>query len=84
MLTDLNTLNKVVGVKQLKKALSGRCCAAVFVGTGCRSEAAPIRICESCRSAAVPVEVRFRPWPSLAKHCGIEVGAAVAALLSEM
>ena len=39
MLTDLNTPNKVVGVKQLKKALRDGSATKSVCGTGCRSEA---------------------------------------------
>ena len=79
MLTDLNTPNKVVGVKQLKKALRDGSAKKVFVAQDADPKLTdPIR--ESCQSAGVPVE----PVPTMAelgKACGIEVGAAVAALL---
>ena len=81
MLTDLNTPNKVVGVKQLKKALRDGSAKKVFVAQDADPKFID-PICESCRSAAVPVE-SVPTMAELGKACGIEVGAAVAALLRD-
>ena len=81
MLTDLNTPNKVVGIKQLKKALRDGSAKKVFVAQDADPKLTD-PICESCQSAAVPVET-VPTMAELGKACGIEVGAAVAALLRD-
>ena len=81
MLTDLNTPNKVVGVKQLKKALRDGSAKKVFVAQDADPKLTD-PICESCQSADVPVE-SVPTMAELGKACGIEVGAAVAALLRD-
>ena len=79
MLTELSAHNKVVGVKQLKKALRDGAAAKVFVAQDADPKLTD-PIVEACRSAAVPVE-SADSMAELGKACGIEVGAAVAALL---
>mgnify|MGYP005971671585 FL=1 len=79
MLTELVAHNKVVGVKQLKKALRDGAAQKVFVAEDADPKLTD-PICESCRGAAVPVEM-VPTMAELGKACGIEVGAAVAALL---
>ena len=79
MLTELAAHNKVVGVKQLKKALRDGAAQKVFVAEDADPKLTD-PICESCQSAAVPVE-SVPTMAELGKACGIEVGAAVAALL---
>ena len=81
MLTDLNTPNKVVGVKQLKKALRDGSAKKVFVAQDADPKLTD-PICESCKSAGVPME-SVPTMAELGKACGIEVGAAVAALLRD-
>ena len=79
MLTDLNTPNKVVGVKQLKKALRDGSAKKVFVAQDADPKLTD-PICGSCQSAGVPVE----PVPTMAelgKACGIAVGSAAAAIV---
>lgn len=81
MLTDLNTTHKVVGVKQLKKALRDGSAAKVFVAQDADPKLTD-PICDSCSSSGVPVEP-VTTMAELGKACGIEVGAAVAALLRD-
>ena len=81
MLTELAAHNKVVGVKQLKKALRDGAAQKVFVAEDADPKLTD-PICESCQSAAVPVE-SVPTMAELGKACGIEVGAAVAALLRD-
>ena len=77
MLTDLNTPNKVVGVKQLKKALRDGSAKKVFVAQDADPKLTD-PICESCRSAAVPVE-SVPTMAELGKACGITGRAPGAA-----
>ena len=81
MLSELQSRNKIVGIKQLRKALRDGTAAKVFVA--CNADPGligPIR--EACRQGNVPVE-EAATMAELGKACGIEVGAAVAALLRE-
>ena len=67
MLTDLNTPNKVVGVKQLKKALRDGSAKKVFVAQDADPKLTN-PICESCQSAALR-------WVRLWLRCfGINLG----------
>ena len=79
MLEALETRNKVVGLKQLKKALREGTAATVFVA----KDADP-RVTEpiytACREGNIPLE-ECESMSRLGKACGIEVGAAVAAVL---
>lgn len=79
MLSELQTKDKVVGIKQLKKALSDGRAAKVFLAQDADPKlTGPIR--ESCQSGGIPVE-EVPTMDKLGQACGIEVGAAVAALL---
>ena len=71
-----------MGVKQLKKALrDGFLPKKVFVAQDADPKLTD-PICESCKSADVPME-SVPTMAELGKACGIEVGAAVAALLRD-
>ncbi len=79
MLSELSTRDKIVGIKQLKKALAAGQAAKVFLAQDADPKlTAPIT--ETCRSGGVPVE-EVPTMAELGRACGIEVGAAVAALL---
>lgn len=79
MLSELQTKDKVVGIKQLKKALSdGRAAKVFFAQDADPKLTGPIR--ETCQSGSVPVE-EVPTMAELGRACGIEVGAAVAGLL---
>ena len=79
MLSELQTKDKVVGIKQLKKALSDGRAAKVFLAQDADPKLlGPIR--ESCESGGVPME-EVPTMAELGRACGIEVGSAVAGLL---
>lgn len=79
MLTELMDKEKVVGVKQLKKALRDDRAAKVFAAQDADPKLiAPI--VETCREKNVPLE-EIPTMAELGKACGIHVGAAVAALI---
>ncbi len=79
MLSELSSRNKIVGIKQLRKALRDGTAAKVFIA----KDADPKLIgplTESCQETGVPIE-EAATMAELGKACGIEVGAAAAALL---
>ena len=79
MLEELQTKDKVVGIKQLRKALADGRAAKVFVAQDADPKLTdPIR--ETCRTNGIPTE-DAPSMVQLGQACGIEVGAAVAALL---
>lgn len=82
MLVELHTKDKVVGIKQLKKALAEDRAKKVFVA-GDADPKLIDPILERCREAGVEVE-QVPTMAELGKACGIEVGAAVAALLRSL
>lgn len=79
MLQELRTANKVVGVKQLRKALREGTARKVFIAENADLRLTdPIR--ETCQNANVPTE-SVATMAELGDACGIEVGAAVAAIV---
>ena len=79
MLEELSTNNKVVGLKQTRRALKDGTAAKVFLAHDATGQ---IRreIAELCRQVGVQCE--FVPsMKELGESSGISVGAAVAALL---
>ncbi len=79
MLNELKNSNKVVGIKQLRKALGRGAVSRVFLaGNADPALTGPLE--ELAKAASVPVE-----WISTMKElglaCGIAVGAAAAGLL---
>ncbi len=79
MLVELNTKDKIVGIKQLRKALSDGRAKKVFVADDADPKLTG-PILDQCRRDGVPVE-RVPTMAELGRACNIEVGAAVAALL---
>ena len=79
MLIELSSAEKVVGIKQLRKVLRDDKAAKVFVAQDADPKLTG-PIVETCREKNVPVE-EISTMAELGKACGIEVGAAVAALL---
>lgn len=79
MLQELRTANKVVGVKQLRKALREGTARKVFIAENADLRLTdPIR--ETCQNANVPTE-SVTTMAELGDACGIAVGAAVAAIV---
>ena len=79
MLEKLKTANKVVGIKQLKRALKDRTAQTVFL-----AEDADPRLMEPLRAAREQAQVELVLVPTmqeLGKACSIAVGAAAAAIL---
>lgn len=79
MLEKLKTANKVVGIKQLKRALREHTAGTVFL-----AEDADPRLMEPLRAACEEAQVELVMVPTmqeLGKACSIAVGAAAAAIL---
>lgn len=81
MLTELSNKAKVVGAKQVKRALGADLALTVFLA----SDADP-RVTEPVAAQCAEKGVKAETVPTmkeLGKACGISVGAAVAAALRE-
>ena len=81
MLTELSNKAKVVGAKQVRRALETGRALTVFLA----SDADP-RVTDPIAEACAEKGVRTERVPSmkeLGKACGISVGAAVAAAVTE-
>ncbi|MDK2798831.1 MAG: large subunit ribosomal protein [Clostridiales bacterium] len=79
MLDELKTANKVVGIKQAKKAIQNGSAKKVFIAKDAEERViCPIK--ELCLNK--PFEVEYvNSMKELGKACGIDVGAAVAVLI---
>ncbi len=81
MLTELSNKAKVVGAKQVRRALESGRALAVFL-----ADDADPRVTEPIAEACAEKGVRAEAAPSmkeLGRACGISVGAAVAATVTE-
>lgn len=79
MLDELRTDRKVVGIKQLRKALSAGTAKKVFVAQDA-DPALTEPLVEQCRSAHVDV-ISVPTMKQLGDACEISVAAAVAAII---
>ena len=80
MLEDLKTGPRLVGLKQSTKAVSEEKAVAAFVARDAQ-DAVKVPFVALCREKGVPVEW-VDTMAHLGKVCGIDLGAAVAVLLS--
>lgn len=79
MLTDLTAVEKVVGAKQVKRALRDGKAQRVYLAEDADPRVTE-PIAELCQQQGVPVEEVFK-MKDLGAACGISVGAAVVASL---
>ena len=80
MLTELSTASKVVGVKQVRRAVESGRALKVFLAQDAEGRVtAPITAL--CAEKGTPVETGGS-MTDLGKACGISVGAAVAATVT--
>jgi|JMBV01.1.fsa_nt_gb large subunit ribosomal protein L7A len=79
MTTRLNSKNKVVGVKQVKRALNSAEVEAVYVANDAEKKVTSdiVKLCEEKQIQTIYVD----SMKKLGKACGIDINAAVAALL---
>ena len=81
MLEELKSAKKVVGIKQLTKALKEGRAAKVFIAADAEVRVTrPIE--QLCQNMSVPTETA-PSMEELGRACSIEVGAAAAAILLE-
>ena len=79
MMSKLQGSNKVIGLKQSKKAIKEELASVVFIASDAESRVTePIAML--CHEHGVEI-VTVETMHMLGKACGIEVGAAVAVLL---
>ena len=79
MLEELKTAKKVVGIKQLRRALTDQTAELVFLAKDA-DPALTEPLMAQCREGGVEV-VSDVTMAELGKACGISVGAAAAAIL---
>lgn len=79
MLTKLNTNNKVVGVKQVKRAIMSSNAEIVYVADDAESKVTD-EIIKLCNDKQIQI-VHVNNMKNLGDACGIGINAAVAALL---
>ena len=81
MITELASQEKVIGVKQSRKAIRDGRAKRVYVA--CDADPAITDpVAESCAEAGIPVETEYT-MAQLGKACRITVGASVVAVLAE-
>ena len=81
MFTELNTQDKVVGAKQVKRALSKSEVQTVFIARDAEKKVTE-EIEDLCNSKEVVVRY-IDTMEELGEACGIDINAAVAALLNK-
>ncbi|WP_353094241.1 ribosomal L7Ae/L30e/S12e/Gadd45 family protein [Tissierella praeacuta] len=79
MLSKLNADNKIVGVKQVKRALSSKDVEAVFIAKDAEDKVTD-EIKDICINKHIQV-IYVDDMKSLGNACGIDVNAATAALV---
>lgn len=79
MISKLKGDNKVVGTKQVKRALNSSNVEVVYVADDAENRVTD-EIVELCKSKEIQV-IHVDSMKDLGKACGIDINAAVAALL---
>lgn len=79
MISKLETHNKIVGAKQVKRALNSLTVELVFIADDAEKKVTN-EIVELCNSKQIQI-VHVKTMDCLGKACGIGINAAVAALL---
>jgi large subunit ribosomal protein L7A len=81
-LEEIKNGNKVIGTKQVKKAIARGSVKRVFIAGDAEPHVIePIK--EMCATHQVEIEL-VEKMETLGKACGIEVGSAAVALLNEI
>ena len=80
-MTELASREKVIGVKQSRKAIRDGCAGRVYLA--CDADPAITDpVAESCAAAGIPVETAYT-MAQLGRACQITVGASVVAILKQ-
>ena len=80
MLSKLKTQDKIVGAKQVKRALAKSEIGMVFIALDAEKKVTE-EIEQICQSKSVPITY-INSMEELGEACGIDINAAVAALLN--
>lgn len=81
MISELASQEKVIGVKQSRKAIRESRAALVYLA--CDADPAITEpVAESCQAAGIPVETDYT-MTQLGQACRITVGASVVAVLEK-
>ncbi len=81
MLEEVKNAKRVVGIKQLRKALKEGTAVKVFIAENAdRHLTDPVK--DTCAQMGVPI-VLVATMAELGEACSIEVGASVAAIIRE-
>jgi len=81
MLLDIKSMNYVIGTKQTKRAIKNREVKHIIIATDVDDKLV-LDLIETCKQSNVQVEIeRKYTMEELGKHCGIDVGAAMVAIL---
>ena len=78
MISELASQEKVIGVKQSRKAIRESRATRVYLA--CADPAITEPVAESCQAAGIPVETDYT-MTQLGQACRITVGASVVAVL---
>lgn len=81
MLSKLGTQDKIVGAKQVKRALAKTGVEVVFIAKDA-DKSVTGEIEELCQSKSIPITY-VDSMQELGEACGIDINAAVAALLNK-
>lgn len=79
MISKLKTHNKIVGAKQVKRALNSSAAEVVFIANDAEKKVTN-EIEELCNLKRIQI-IYVDTMLNLGKACGIDINAAVAALL---
>ncbi|TJX12907.1 50S ribosomal protein L7ae-like protein [Tissierella creatinini] len=79
MLSKLSTHKKIVGAKQVKRALNSSLVDVVFIADDAEKKVVE-EIEELSNTKQIQI-IRFNTMENLGKACGIDINAAAAALL---
>ena len=79
MLESLRGKNKIVGIKQTAKAVAAGNVKTVFIANDADTKVVE-NLVEQCKIDSIEI-VYVESMKQLGKACGIEIGAAAAALL---
>lgn len=80
---DINNLNYVIGTKQTKRALKNNEVIRIIIATDVEDKIVST-IVNSCNESSQDIQIeRNYTMEELGKHCGIDVGAAMIAILKD-
>lgn len=79
MVSKLKSDNRIVGAKQVKRALDSSSVSAVYIADDAEKKVTN-EIVELCKTKQIQI-IHVDTMENLGKACGIDINAAVAALI---